>query len=230
MAKPSRIRADRDVGGTKSKIAKDKADRQFKGAAKKTDSLGEIEGAPEGGVMLLPIGASGPKLDRVKFHCDTILGLKKRVREFQGRLSKAWDAAEVEGIHKKGTKDMMKLLNDDPVEVKQHLTAMYSTAEAMGMDVGAQGPSNISRAAHIFDQGFKDGALGKSITDGSWPASTPDGQIYAQGWHAGQMSIMKLGKTPDPNESDDDEVDDKAPANDKAPAKNGDDESRLAAH
>lgn len=234
MAGKSRIRADRDVGGTQSKIAKGRAEEKLFGGKKKArgkvDSLGPIEGAPDGkGTILLPIGAHGPKLDRVKYHCDTILGLKKRVREFQGKLSKAWDAAEVEGIHKKGTKDMMKLLNDDPIEVKQHLTAMYSTAEAMGMDVGTQSNSNISRAAHIFDQGFKDGALAKSPDDAPWKANTPEGQTYLQGYGAGQASIFKIGKSEESGaDKDEDGEDDTGGQPKKKP--NGDEASGQAAH
>lgn len=231
MAK-SKIRVDRDVSGTQSKIAKGKADRKFKEATggKQRDSLGEIEGAPIGQIHFA-IGDKGPALDRIRFHVDTVLGYTKKKQEILGKLSKAWDAAEAEGIDKKGTKDAMKIAGYDRAAIASYFRSLRATAEAMNLNVqlDAFNESNISREAQIFDQGFKDGALGKSITDGSFPANTAQGQIYAQGWHAGQASIMRIGKTTEKVDepTDEDPVDD---AKGK-PALGADDEaSRQAAH
>jgi hypothetical protein len=164
--------------------------------SKRRDSMGNLPETDPNKIEL-NLGDAGASKRDLKHHVDTVIGFKKKVDEAQGRLRNAYAQAQKAGVSKALISETIRWKHEDPVAARLFFAQLAKSFDANGVEVQLEmfDGSNISRGAQIYDEGFKAGSAGKASTENPHDESNANGQLWLQAWHAGQESIIKIGKT-----------------------------------
>lgn len=190
MAK--RFRSDPDAGAADKKRARAKADRSFK-------KNGDAPKAKEPRVLPDLLAAdNGPKAKDFLHHYRTAKGFKAKLDEINGQYRNALKQAKEAGVDPAVITATMRYEKKDPLEVQTYFKQLRSMFEAAGIEVQLDFfEGSVSRPAQIYDEGFKAGKAAKSMDTNPHEISTDQGQLWQQGWNAGQAENMSgIGQTP----------------------------------
>lgn len=199
-----RIRSETD--GDEKKRARKRAEKHFNGGGK------EASGETGGEQRVLPaLGHNGPTPATLMHHIQSLRGFKAKVDEANGRLRNAWKQAEEAGINRKAMKLFFDLEKIDPDEASARMKALKSLLDAGGIEVQMEmfePQGALSKGAAAYDGGYKAGIAAKNLDSNPYTPNTEDGQLWMQGWHAGQAKnfsgIKQSG--PEPKDDGDDEA------------------------
>lgn len=158
--------------------------------------------------VLRSIGDNGPRQEDFNFHWLSILGFHSKMREASDRYRASLKKADEAGIDTKAITAVLGYKNKDTDSIAtyfKHLQKLFVSAQInvqVPLFDGEEGESvQLERPAEIFQEGYSLGAAGGTLKSDKYQPDSDSWNIFAQGWHAGQRSIIKISKTPPPKDS-----------------------------